>query len=148
MTDEDRYRAPSDTPPPTAPPNWATPGQQPVPAGTSAGLDPKIGGLLAYLLGPIGGLVIYLTQQDREVRFHGAQSVALGAASIAFWIAWTVLTFVIGQVPILGLLFSLLGLVVGLAIIALWIFMVVQGYSLQHRKLPVIGDLAEQWAVK
>ncbi len=147
MTDEERYRAPSDTPPPSAPPNWATTGQ-PVPSTTSAGLDPKIGGLLAYLLGPIGGLVIYLTQQDREVRFHGAQSVALGVATIVFWIAWTILTFVLGQVAIIGFLFSLLGLLVALAIFGLYVFMVVQGYSLNHRKLPVIGDLAEQWAVK
>lgn len=112
-----------------------------------AGLDPKVGGLLAYLLSWIGGLIMFLTQKHPEVRFHGMQSilynVAAGVVVTAIWILGTIAGMVLGP---LGLLFNLLGFVAWLAAFVGWILLCVKGYGLEHYKLPLIGDFAEQWS--
>lgn len=146
MTDEERYRAPSDTPPGEPQPTWAAPGGQTPATTASSTLDPKLGGLLAYLFGWVSGLVIYLTQRDREVRFHAAQSILFSAVLTVLGIAVNILGALLGG--FLGLLLSLAYLLVALGSFALWIYLMVSAYGQKHVKLPVIGDVAEQWAVK
>jgi Predicted membrane protein len=69
-------------------------------------------GLLSYLFGWIGGLVLFLVEKDnREVRFHAAQSILLSIGMFAFWMALTVLSFI----PLVGILTFLVGIVLGLA---------------------------------
>lgn len=131
---------------PGSQPQWAA--QQPGGTPSSDGLDPKVGGLLSYLLGWIGGLVMYFTQKNPEVRFHAAQSILLSIALIAVYVVLgivsSILAFGFGSFA----LFSLLSGLLGLAVLALWVLMCIKGYNLEHFKLPVIGDMAESWAVK
>lgn len=110
---------------------------------TSMGIDPKLAGLLAYLLGVISGLVIFLVEkQHQEVRYHAAQSIIVSVALIAA----NIVVGILSVVPVLGLIISILGyLVLGLGGLALWIYLMIQGYQLNHVRLPVAGDLAEQW---
>jgi uncharacterized membrane protein len=122
------------------------------PSGTTDSLDPKLGGLLAYLLfGWIGGLIMYFTQKHREVRFHGAQSVllsiALAVVFMGLGIVSSMFAFLFSSFAIWTLLTAIQGLL-GLATFALWVFMCIKGYQLEHVKLPVIGDIAEKWAAK
>lgn len=136
-------------PPPAAQPPPA--GQQPPPAESSqGGMDPKVGGLLAYLLGWIGGLIIFLTQKDPELRFHGMQSILLNVAVIAIFVVFSILGGILGSIPGLGLITGIIGLfltpLLGLAVLALVIFMVIKGYNQEHYKLPWIGDMAENIA--
>lgn len=116
-----------------------------------AGLDPKIGGLLSYLLfGWIGGLIMFLTQSDREVRFHGMQSILYSVALLAIFIGLGVISTIVGFVPGLGIVSGFIGLalypLVWLASVALWIVLCVKGYQLAHFKLPLVGDYAEQFS--
>jgi uncharacterized membrane protein len=128
---------------PTPPPDPATPGPASSPHGTSTGLDPKVAGLLTYLAGWISGLILYLVEKEhREVRFHAAQSILLSVALLAVWIVLSVLT----MIPVLGLIFGLFGILLGLASVGLWIYLMIQGYNLKHVRLPVIGEMAERWA--
>jgi uncharacterized membrane protein len=132
---------------PSPPPEPRPPssGQASGAPGTSTGLDPKIAGLLAYLVGWVSGTVLFLVEKEHlEVRFHAAQSILL---SIAFAVVYVVLT-ILGFIPILGLVFWLVSLLVGLAGFALWIYLLVQGYNLNHVRLPVVGRMAEQWAAR
>jgi len=116
------------------------------PPTTSTALQPNVASLLAYLFGWVGGLVVHLTQHAREARFHAAQSILLSGAVMALYIA---LTIVGAFMP--GAIRSLLGLVyfaVSLGALAAWIYMMIKGYQLKHTKLPIIGNMAEQWAAK
>lgn len=135
---------------PNEPTASAGPSQPPQGQQAQAGLDPSVGGLLAYLLGWIGGLIMMLTQQHPEVRFHGLQSILYNVAAAVLWIAVMVLSGIVGLVPGLGFLSGLISLalfpVVGLGLFGVWIFLVIKGYQLEHFKLPVIGDLSEQWS--
>jgi uncharacterized membrane protein len=130
---------------PTQPPLDGTAGDPPPPraedpttATTSTGLDPKVAGVVAYL--GILGIVLFLLEKDhREVRFHAAQNTVLCGVLFALYVGLAVVAAV---VPLLWLL----NLPLWLASFALWVFLVIQGYNLNHVKLPVIGDVAENLA--
>jgi uncharacterized membrane protein len=114
-------------------------------AGTSTGLDPKLAGLLTYLFGWVTGLVFFLIEKEhREVRFHAAQSILVSLTFIAVYLALSV----VAMVPVIGLLALLGYALVGLAGFALWVYLLVQGYNLNHVRLPVLGAMAEEWAAK
>lgn len=103
----------------------------------------KLAGLLAYLLGWISGLVMYLVEKDNhEVRFHAAQSILVSLALLALYIPLTILGFI----PIIGIIALLASLALGLAGFGLWVYLLVQGWNLNHVRLPIIGEMAEQWA--
>lgn len=120
------------------------------PTAADAGLDPHIGGLVAYVLfGWVGGLIMLLTQDHREVRFHGAQSVLLSAGVFAVHLGLTVLSWGVSAVldpsdP--RAVWTLVQAPFGLVVLVLWVVMCVQGYRLVHVRLPVVGAIAERWA--
>jgi uncharacterized membrane protein len=108
--------------------------------------------MLSYLLfGWIGGLIMYLTQRDREVRFHAAQSIiTFGGLNIICWGAWTIMWGVnLASFFAASFLFVMCFYwIVSLLSFVLWIFLSIQGYQLKRTKLPVVGAIAERWAVK
>lgn len=121
---------------PIEPEEPPTPATSPA-AGTTLGVSANVGSLLAYVLGWVSGLVVWLLEQEnREVRFHAAQSVLVFGGL-------TIISTVFGLIPIIGLIVAP---IVGLVGFVLWIYLMVQGYSGNHVALPVVGDLAEQWA--
>ncbi len=123
----------------------SAPNADQTPEHTSIGLDPHLAGLLAYLFGWVSGLILLLVEKEhREVRYHAAQSLVLSLALTVLYVAFMVISFI----PVLGLIFLLVEIVVGIAAFALWIYLLIQGYQLNHVKLPVAGDLAEQWSAK
>jgi uncharacterized membrane protein len=107
---------------------------------TSTGLDPKVGGLLAYL-GIIGIVLFFVEKTHREVRFHAAQNTVLCVGLFAIYVGIAVVGVIIPFV-------WLLNLPLWLASFALWIYLMIQGYNLNHVKLPIIGDVAESLAAK
>jgi uncharacterized membrane protein len=127
-------------------PGQGLPGQGgPGQATTSTGLDPQISGLLTYILGLITGIIFYVLEKEhREVRFHAAQSILVSIVAIVISIAFSILM----AIPVLGIVFGLLNVLVGLGFFVLWIVLLIKGYNLEHFKLPVIGDMAEDWAAK
>lgn len=109
-------------------------------ASTSLGVDANLLGLLAYLFSIVSGvLILVLEKRHAEVRFHAAQSVVFSLAVIVLSIVASALMFV----PVVGLI---VGTVVWFGSFALWVFLLVQGYGLNHVELPVIGRLAVQLA--
>ena len=125
------------------------PGQRPPAASqSSTGLDPKLAGLLCYILGIITGLIFFLIEKSNDVvRFHAAQSILFSGSMIILWIILTILQFVILSISLsLGSIFSLLTMLLGLAVFVLWVVLLIKGYSGKKWKLPVIGDMAERMA--
>lgn len=125
------------------------PGQRPPTASqSSTGLDPKLAGLLCYILGIITGLIFFLIEKSNDVvRFHAAQSILFSGSMIVLWIILTILQFVILSISVsLGSIFSLLTMLLGLAVFVLWVVLLIKGYSGEKWKLPVIGDMAERMA--
>lgn len=111
-------------------------------------LDPKVGGALAYLTW-VGGLIMLLTQKNREVRFHGAQSIVFNIALVALYIVVAIIGGILAAISWrLGFVSTILSSVVGLGGLGLWILLTIKAYNQEHFKLPVLGDIAEKWVAK
>jgi uncharacterized membrane protein len=113
-------------------------------ATTGTGLAPNVAGLLTYLLGPITGvLFLVLEKENRFVRFHAFQSVAVGVALIAISIVLGVVSSVLAFVPVLGWIVAIVAnLGFGLVTLVLWIALMLRALGGHEWELPVVG----RWA--
>ena len=110
---------------------------------TSTGLQENVTGLLCYVLGWISGLVFILIEKENKfVRFHAMQSIitfgALTAASIALSI--------LGLIPFIGVIFDIIGWIIGVLAFVLWIVLMVKAAQGTKYKIPWAGNLAEKLA--
>lgn len=118
---------------------------------TNLGMAPNIGGLLCYVpccIGLIFSIVVAIVEkQSRFLRFHAFQSLLLHAAAIVLWIAFVAAQAVAAMIAgPLALLVWVVELLVSLALLGLVIFMMVKAYNNEEQPLPLIGDMAKQWA--
>ena len=102
---------------------------------TALGLDENIAGLLCYVLGWITGIIfLVLEKENKFVRFHAIQSLA------TFLTLFLIVT-VIGWIPIIGWIISILITPLGLI---LWLLLMYKAYKGERFKLPIAGDFAEK----
>ena len=115
---------------------------------TSTGLAPNVAGALAYVLGPITGIVfLVLEKENRFVRFHAAQSIAVGIVLIALSIALSILSTVLAFIPVLGwILGLLLALVLGFGSFVLWLLLMWRAWQGREWETPIGGALARKIA--
>ncbi len=120
--------------------------------GTNMGLEPKIGGLLCYVpccIGLVFSVVAAIVEkQSRFVRFHAFQSLLLHGAFVVVWIAVWAAQAVLAVVGlgVLALLIHVVAWVVGFALLAFDIFMMIKANAGEEFELPVIGPRAKGWA--
>jgi uncharacterized membrane protein/ribosomal protein L40E len=109
--------------------------------GSTTSLEPNVAGLLCYLVGWITGLIFILIEKENKfVRFHAMQSiVTFGAINVLSVVLW-----VLGWIPHVGILFSVLGWILGVITLVLWIVLMVKAYQGERFKLPIAGDIAEK----
>ncbi len=107
---------------------------------SSLGLDPKIGAVIAYVGGWVTGIVMFvLEQQDDFIRFHAMQSILTFGGL-------TVLFTAVSIVPGVNILAIFLSPLVGIASLVVWIMLLIKAGQGERYKLPVVGDLAEQYS--
>jgi uncharacterized membrane protein len=124
------------------PPNYGQPpyGQQQYNAqmgasSTSLGIDPRIESVLCYVFGWVTGLIFFLLEkQNRRVRFHAMQSML-------FFGSLSILTVVIGAIPIINLLVPLLWLIGLVGYIVLIVF----AYTNNPYRIPYLSDYADRF---
>ncbi len=106
---------------------------------TELGLVRNVSALLAYVLGRVSGLaVILIEKEDDHVRFHAMLSILTFGAL-------TLLSIVFGS---MFMFMAMMGSLINIAAIVLWILLMVKAYQGEKFMLPVIGEMAEQWAKK
>jgi uncharacterized membrane protein len=115
----------------------------------TAGMDENVAGLLCYLFGWISGLIFLLIDKRPFVRFHGAQAIALNIAFFVVWIAFWIVTMILGFITALmhfpiGFLMIFLLPVIAIGFIAVAIFCMYKAYQHEKFKLPIIGDMVEK----
>lgn len=104
---------------------------------TALGIEENVEAALSYLLGWITGLVFYLIEKDSQfVRFHAMQSI------LTFLPLWVV-AWIIGWIPFIGWIIS--GLLWLLSII-LWIVLLIKAFQGEKFKLPIVGEMAENYS--
>lgn len=105
---------------------------------SSTGLDENVAGFLCYLFGFITGIVFLVVEKKSNfVRFHAMQS------TITF-LSLFVISFIVGMIPIIGLLAYLLW-ILGLI---LWLLLMVKALQGERYSLPIVGKMAEEKTAK
>ncbi|GIU82618.1 MAG: DUF4870 domain-containing protein [Acidobacteria bacterium] len=116
-------------------------------------LDANIVAMLCYLLNfvCILGLVLSIITlvQDKTnklARFHAWQSISLSVVFILLAILYLILSTLLisAGAYTLIMIISWLPMIVGLAAIALEIFLAVKAYQGEIYRLPIIGELADK----
>ncbi len=109
-------------------------------AKTIGGLEENVAGLLCYVGLWVSGLIFLLLEpKNKFVRFHAMQSI------IVFGFL-NVVSVIFGWMPFLHL--YVVSSVIGTLSFVLWIVLMVKAYQGTLYKLPVAGDLAENWIGK
>ena len=113
---------------------------------TSTGLPANVAGALAYVLGPITGIIFYVLEKDnRFVRFHAAQSIVISLAMFVINFVLGMLAMVIGAVPVIGWLVTML-VSVGISMVSfvLWLFLMWQAFQGKEWEAPFAGLFARR----
>lgn len=122
---------------------------------TALGLDNNIGALLCYLgnlvcaLGLIYSIVVIVTDKTNKLpRFHAFQSILLTVASAVVGVAIQIVASILvaADAGIVAMLVGLIALVFWLGVLIAVIFTAVKAFQGQIFKLPVIGNLADNWS--
>jgi uncharacterized membrane protein len=104
---------------------------------------------LSYLFGLPSGFVFYFTErQNRYVRFHAMQSMLLSVFLIVMLCAGFLgfeLLFLTNSPPLM-VLAEVLAVLVGMALVALWLFAMLAAWTGHYLFLPVIGNWADHFS--
>ena len=124
-------------------------------AAASGGIAPNVAAMLIYLPVCFIGLICAILfgfmldpyKQNRFIRFHADQSIALHVAYIVIFIAWLIVSFILTAI---GRIFALItfpiNMLLCLGFLILMIVCMVKAYGNATFKVPVIGDWAEKQA--
>ena len=109
---------------------------------TSTGLGENVAGLLCYVAWWVSGIVFILIEKENKlVRFHAIQSIAIfGAITILL-----IVLGVLSSIPFIGLIFGIIYGIVWLLSVVLWIVLMVKAYQGARFKLPWAGYMAEKY---
>jgi uncharacterized membrane protein len=135
-------------PPPAGyPPQQGYPppaGYPPVAGSSAGGLSTNSAAALAYvtIIPAIVFLVLEPYNKIPLVRFHSIQCLALAVVWFALQVALTILAIILHVIPLIGILFTLLHLAVGLGMFIAWLMCIIKASKGEWFKLPVIGDFA------
>jgi len=102
---------------------------------TTLGIDENIEALLCYVLGWVTGIIfLALERENKFVRFHAAQSLAV-------FLPLFVILIIVGVIPFIGWVLSL---IISIFSLILWLFLMFKAFMGEKYKLPVAGDFAEK----
>jgi len=100
---------------------------------------------------PLTGSLVYLLEDDNEfARFHAAQSIVFGVASIVVYvtlnIATTVMAMLVGDLLcfLIAVLSFLSQMGLGFALLLVWLYLLVTAFQGKRTSLPVPRSMAEE----
>jgi uncharacterized membrane protein len=129
--------------------------QGPAPTGGPGGMAPNIAATLTYvplcLIGLVCavlfGFILEPYKNDRFIRFHAWQSLAVHGAFLALWIGWFIFSAVLAAVAhIFAIVTIPISMLVGLGALILMVILMIKAFGNESFKLPMIGDWAEKKA--
>jgi uncharacterized membrane protein len=109
----------------------------------TAGMDENVAALVSYIFGWVTGLIFLLIDKRPFVKFHAAQSIAFNICILPCWIALWIIEVILAHIPLIGFLGLIMFPIFGLAVFAIWIFLMYKAYSHEKFKLPIIGNIVE-----
>lgn len=98
--------------------------------------------LLSYLW-LLALIPLVVEKDDREVQWHAKHGLMLTVAEMIFWVAFQIVTFVLGS--FLGCLVAIFAPIVALGIVILHIFAIVKGINGQRLIVPGLSQYADRF---
>lgn len=104
--------------------------------------------VLAYL-GPLALIPLLVEKNDAEVQWHAKHGLVLLVAEIVLWFGLTIVGFVLGQVPVMGCLVAIVGLLLSfglsVGILVLHIVMILKALKGQRLMVPGVSEYANRF---
>jgi uncharacterized membrane protein len=101
---------------------------------SSTGLDENVAGFFCYLLGFITGIIFLAVEKKSSfVKFHAMQS------TITF-LSLFVISFILGLIPIIGLLVY----PIWILSLILWLLLMIKALRGERYSLPIVGKMADE----
>ena len=124
---------------------------------SGTGLDSNVAGALSYVLGLLTGVLMFVVEPDDEfVRFHAAQSIAVFGLLFVAYVVLSVVGSVLSLFMVTGgtggavvggivsLFLGLVWMVLALAALVLWIYLMVRAYQGETPRIPVAAGIADR----
>jgi len=110
------------------------------------GLNENIAAAASYIFGPFSGIVVLVMEKENKfVRFHALQSIIWFLALMVVGWVLNFLAAVLGSIPLIGLLFSIvLSPVLWLGGILYWVskvYLIFKAVQNVTYKIPIIGEV-------
>ncbi len=103
-------------------------------------MNKKATGIVAYIT-IIGWLVAYFVGDKENAKFHLNQGLSLGIISLIFWAIGSVVGKLVGWIPVIGWIISIVFWLIDIALLVLMIIGILNALNDQDKELPVIGKL-------
>jgi uncharacterized membrane protein len=110
--------------------------------GAGSGLEPNVAGALCYILGVLTGILFLIIDGQRPfVRFHALQSIGVSIGFFALGIALAIVSMVLGVIPVIGWLISLLlSLALSGAGLVMWLYLMYRAWQGDMWEAPIVGQ--------
>ena len=83
------------------------------------------------------------------MQWHAKHGLVLWVAEIGLWIAWTIISMILGRVPIIGWVISAVGcgvwVLLWLGVLALHVVAIMKALKGERLRVPVVTDYADKW---
>ena len=98
--------------------------------------------LLSYLW-LLALIPLVVEKEDREVQWHAKHGLVLAVAELVFWVAFQVVTFMLGS--FLGCLVAIFAPIIGLAFLIVHIMAIVKGINGSRLIIPGLSQYADRF---
>jgi uncharacterized membrane protein len=120
----------------------------PTPAGGAQSSNRSVMVVLSYLW--LLALVPLLVEKnDKEVQWHAKHGIVLMVAEVILWVALIIIQMVVGVVPGLGCLISIIGALAGIVLwlgaLVVHILCIVKGVNGERFTLPYVSQYADRF---
>lgn len=99
-------------------------------------MDKKITGIVSYFT-IIGWLIAYFAGDKKGAKFHLNQALVLAIAEIVVGL----ISNVLGWIPVIGFIISIVCSVAGIGLLVLWILGLISAIKEEEKPLPIIGTI-------
>ncbi len=99
-------------------------------------MDKKVTGIVGYIT-IIGWIIAYVAGDKEGAKFHLNQALVIELCQIILYI----LSAILGMIPIIGFIFSILCSLCGIVVLVAWICGLVFAATDKETEIPVLGAI-------
>lgn len=94
----------------------------------------------------IGSLIVFFLKKDESsyIKFNALQAIGFGLVWIVLSVGLNFGMMLVSQIPVIGLILGLVGMLIPLGLFGYWIFLMIQAFMGKDVRIPVLADFIDQ----